>query len=291
MTAMAQPAEPPELTPTEPAQVEPGQDGPIAPSAELEPAPTEPGWSGSLPEVVRLRVVALASDALGALADDEVPASLRLFRRWAPARRTKLAATPLAAAIEHDVLFRQRCAARLREAMPDLAAALESGTLPAAADPIDVAAAAYLLRAPGWGARIAGAAEQLTQATEAAETAETVEMLARLQETLAAVREQSRQELTRAREDLAAAQARRGHNRQSAEQSRWRPALRTDLGGGNIRVNCPPMLTFRLVEGAAGADPKRNHTQQTSKRPEGSGVARLAKTKSPSRTPRLFPPC
>jgi predicted RNA-binding protein with PIN domain len=183
MTAMAQPAEPP------------------------EPALTEPGWSGALPEVVRLRVVALASDALGALADDEVPASLKPFRRWAPARRTKLAATPLAAAIEHDVLFRQRCAARLREAMPDLAAALEAATLPAAADPVDVAAAAYLLRTPGWGVRIAEAVEQLTQATEAAETAETAELLARLQKTLAAVREQGREELAHAREELAAAQA------------------------------------------------------------------------------------
>ena len=203
MTAMAQPAEP-----TEPASTEPGQKEPVAESAERERAErSESGWSGSLPDAVRLRVVGLASDALGALADDEVPSSLKPFHRWAPARRTKLAATPLAAAIEHDVLFRQRCAARLREAMPDLAAALEAGTLPAAADPVDVAAAAYLLRPADWGSRIAEAAEQLTQATAASGTAEAAEMLARLQEKLAAARTQAREELARSREETAAAQA------------------------------------------------------------------------------------
>ena len=36
----------------------------------------EPGWDGPLPEAVRLRVLALASDALGALPDDEVPVAL-----------------------------------------------------------------------------------------------------------------------------------------------------------------------------------------------------------------------
>jgi len=181
---------------------------PAQPTDAAQPAePAEPGWSGSLPEVVRLRVVALASDALGALGDDEVPASLRPFRRWAPARRTKLAATPLAAAVEHDVLFRQRCGTRLREAMPDLVAALEAETVPAAADPIDVAAAAYLLRSPGWPARISAAADHLTRATEAAETSHATETLARLQESLAAVRLQGREELVQARAELAAAQA------------------------------------------------------------------------------------
>ena len=77
MTAVAQPAEP-----TEPASTEPGQKEPVAESAERERAErSESGWSGSLPDAVRLRVVGLASDALGALADDEVPSSLKPFHR------------------------------------------------------------------------------------------------------------------------------------------------------------------------------------------------------------------
>jgi predicted RNA-binding protein with PIN domain len=182
-----------------------GAESSVEPAGSAEPA--EPGWSGSLPEAVRLRVVALASDALGALNDDEVPASLRPFRRWAPARRTKLAATPLAAAVEHDVLFRQRCGTRLRDAMPDLVAALEAGTVPAAADPVDVAAAAYLLRTPGWAARIGEAADHLTRATEAAETSQAAEALAQLQASLAVARSQGKEELARAREELVASRA------------------------------------------------------------------------------------
>ena len=37
----------------------------------------EPGWEGPLPEPVRLRVVALASDTLGSLSDDEVEQAVR----------------------------------------------------------------------------------------------------------------------------------------------------------------------------------------------------------------------
>jgi predicted RNA-binding protein with PIN domain len=200
MTAGAEPVEPAVTELTELTELT-ESDEPARPDAD------EPGWSGSLPEVVRLRVVALASDALGALADDEVPASLRPFWRWAPARRTKLAARPLAAAVEHDVLFRQRCGARLRDAMPDLVAALEAETVPAAADPVDVAAVAYLLRTPGWVTRVGEAADHLTRAAAAAETSQAAEELARLQESLSVARAQGREGLDQAREELVAARA------------------------------------------------------------------------------------
>ena len=133
-------------------------------------AAAEPGWDGPLPEAVRLRVLALASEALGALPDDEVPVALKPFRRWAPARRTKLAAVPLAAVIEHDVLFRQRVAARAKTAFPDLAGALAAGVAPAAADPVEVAAVAYVARTPGWAALVAAAGADLERAATAAES-------------------------------------------------------------------------------------------------------------------------
>ncbi|MGZ4593021.1 MAG: NYN domain-containing protein [Actinomycetes bacterium] len=185
----------PELDPV-PDSAEPGAAG-----------PGETAWVGALPEAVRLRVVALASDTLGSLTDDEVPQSLRPFRRWAPARRTKLAATALAAAVETDVVFRQRVATRLTEALPDLADALGAGAVPPAADPVEVAAAAYLLRTPGWPAAVGAADQHLARATAAAESTQTAEAVARLQEALAAVRAQGRAELARAREELEAARA------------------------------------------------------------------------------------
>lgn len=167
----------------------------------------EGAWEGSLPEAVRLRVVALASETLGSLPDDEVPSSLRPFRRWAPARRTKLAATALAAAVEQDVLFRQRVAAKVRDSLPDLVTALEGGAVPAAADPVEVAAVAYLLRSPGWTGAVSAAGEHLARAAAVADSTQTAQALARLQESLAAVRAQGREELARVREELEAARA------------------------------------------------------------------------------------
>ena len=167
----------------------------------------EPGWDGPLPEAVRLRVLALASDALGALPDDEVPAALKPFRRWAPARRTKLAAIPLAAAVEHDVLFRQRVATRVKRAFPDLVEALADGAAPAAADPVEVAAVAYVARTPGWAALVAVAGADLDRAATAAESSRATENVAKLQESLAALRAQGREELARLRDELDTARA------------------------------------------------------------------------------------
>jgi predicted RNA-binding protein with PIN domain len=177
--------------------------------AESERAGSEAGTrrAGSLPEPVRLRVVALASDTLGALTDEEVPASLRPFHRWAPARRTKLAATALAAAVDQDVVFRQRAGTRVGESLPDLVAALEAGKVPAAADPVEVAAVAYLLRSPGWTDLVAAADEHMERVAAATETTQNAEALARLQESLAAARAQGREELARVRDELEAARA------------------------------------------------------------------------------------
>ena len=170
-------------------------------------AASEPGWQGPLPEAVRLRVVALASEALGAISEEDVSSALRRFRRWAPTRRTKLAATPLAAAVEHDVLFRQRVATRLKAASPDLAEALASGTAPPAADPVEVAAAAYVLRTPGWEGLLAAAGADLARAATAAESSRSAESVTKLEESLAALRAQSRDELSRLRDELDAARA------------------------------------------------------------------------------------
>ena len=93
----------------------------------------------------------------------------------------------MAAALETDPLFRQRIGEKLREAQPELAGALESGSPPAAADPLDVAAAAYVLRPAGWVKLVAAAGEEAQRAD-----AERVD-------------EESRRELERLREELAEA--------------------------------------------------------------------------------------
>ena len=121
-----------------------------------------------LPESVRQRVVALAAERLGELAPGDVPASLRRVARFTPSKRARLAEVAVASAVDSDAVFRNAVAESVRAALPELVAALAAGTTPAAADPADVAAAAYLLRTPGWQQLVAAAAaeEAMARSTE-----------------------------------------------------------------------------------------------------------------------------
>jgi predicted RNA-binding protein with PIN domain len=101
-----------------------------------------------LPDAVRQRLVAMTLDVLGSLGEDRLPASVRPVARFAPQRRARLAAGPIAAAL-HDDDFRERVAAQVRPGQAELVAALERGD-PVAADPVEVAAVAYLVRPDGW---------------------------------------------------------------------------------------------------------------------------------------------
>ncbi|MEU4492543.1 NYN domain-containing protein [Streptomyces sp. NPDC023998] len=158
-----------------------------------------------LPEGVRRRVVALVSDAFGGLTVSELPAQLRQYARFTPTRRAKFAGNAMAAALESDPVFRQRIAERLGQAQPELSAALEAGSPPAAADPVDVAAAAYVLRPTGWVKLVAAAGEEAQRAdAERADEAGRRE-LERLREELTEARGQTKSETERLRTELEAA--------------------------------------------------------------------------------------
>ncbi|MFD7978131.1 NYN domain-containing protein [Streptomyces sp. NPDC059071] len=158
-----------------------------------------------LPEAVRRKVVALVADAFGGLTVAELPAPLRQYARFTASRRAKFAGNAMAAALEGDPLFRQRIGERFKESQPELAGAVESGAPPAAADPVDVAAAAYVLRPPGWGKLVAAAGEEAERAdAERADEAGRRE-LERLREEVAAARDRARAETEQLRRDLEAA--------------------------------------------------------------------------------------
>ena len=145
----------------------------------------------TLPAAVRERVLALAAQRLGALPADQVPAGLKRYRDFTPAKRARLAAVPLAAALESDPAFRQEVASLVD---PALASALAEGTdLPAVA-PAEAAAAGYLLRTTGWEALVAAAA-----AAEAARPDVAPDVVARLTEQLEETRSAARAEATRLR--------------------------------------------------------------------------------------------
>jgi predicted RNA-binding protein with PIN domain len=172
-----------------------------APPPEPEAEPPE-ALDRPLPEGVRRRVVGIAAEAFGALTYSELPSQLRQYARFTPARRAKFAATALAAALETDTVFRQRMAARLREAQPDLAEALDAGTVPAAADPLDVAAAAYLLRPPGWTKQVVAAGEEAERAQSERASEEVARELEQVKQELAEVRSSARAEAEKIRADL-----------------------------------------------------------------------------------------
>ncbi|MEU8033039.1 NYN domain-containing protein [Streptomyces sp. NPDC049099] len=158
-----------------------------------------------LPDGVRRRVVQIVSDGFGGLTVVELPAQLRQYARFAPNRRAKFAGNAMAAALETDPLFRQRIGEKFREAQPELAGALDSGSPPPAADPLDVAAAAYVLRPPGWVKLVTAAGEEAQRADAERADEESRAELERLRAELAQARDQTRAETERLRTELESA--------------------------------------------------------------------------------------
>jgi predicted RNA-binding protein with PIN domain len=126
----------------------------------------------SLPEPVRQRVVTLAAAALSGIPFDELPLPLRRVAKFAPNRRARLGGTMIAGALTGDPLFRQRIAGRVLEDAGDLGVAVLDGTVPAAADPVEVAALAYLARPQGWVEVVEAAGQTLRAEADSAAVTE-----------------------------------------------------------------------------------------------------------------------
>jgi predicted RNA-binding protein with PIN domain len=119
------------------------------------------GSSGltGLPDDVRSRVLGLTADVLPAV--PKLPASLRKVADFAPARRARLGASAIVAALESDDEFRERVAAQVVTKLPaplsDLTAA------PLDADPAELAALSWLVRPEGWETLLAEAAVRVAE--------------------------------------------------------------------------------------------------------------------------------
>jgi predicted RNA-binding protein with PIN domain len=178
----------------------------------------------ALPDRVRAEVLGLAADTLGGLDDAEVPSGLRAVRRFTPGKRARLGAIPLAAALERDPAFRAAVAGRVRAAFPGLAEQLAEGVVPAAAPPDRVAAAAFLLRAPGWAELVAAAAGEQAQADAAAAVAAREAAAARHAQQLQAARDAAHAQVESLRRErdaaLEQADAARRQLRSSADRGR-----------------------------------------------------------------------
>ena len=167
--------------------------------------PGEADAQVALIEPARAQVVTIAADVLGKMSADEVPPSLRPFARFAPARRRRLGAVALAAALDADDGFRAKVADVVAETSPDLTAAVRDGGSTAVADPIDIAIVAYLTRPEGWREVLAAANKRWADEHGAASGKR--EELDKLRAELAELRSQLKGESARTREAVASAAA------------------------------------------------------------------------------------
>jgi predicted RNA-binding protein with PIN domain len=254
-------------------------------------AAEEPGDTGEveplLPEPVRQRVIVLTAAALTGMPLDEVPTVLRRVARFAPNRRARLGGPVIAAQIAADALFRQRVTTRVLADAGELGAAVAEGLAPAAADPVDVAALAYLARPAGWLDLVEATGAAVRAEADSAAVADLVReaehRVARAEHDRAVARVEAdklRDELARLREEAAALREdNRGMHRSVRDlQSRERRAteLLATERGRLARQNADHeaevrRLRARLAEAqeAAGA------TRQTAKEARQVDDARL----------------
>jgi predicted RNA-binding protein with PIN domain len=174
-----------------------------APDVSSEPEP-------ALPEAVRQRVITLAASAMTGLPLDELPTALRRVAKFAPNRRARLGGPMIAMQLAGDPLLRQRLSSRIVTDAGDLGTAVVEGTAPAAADPVEVAALAYLARPDGWRGMVEAAAQAVREEAESAVVAERIrdaeQRLARAEHDRAVARVEAdklRDELARLRDEAA----------------------------------------------------------------------------------------
>jgi predicted RNA-binding protein with PIN domain len=155
--------------PAQEPSTDPVVDAAGAPEHEavFEPEP-------ALPEPVRQRVINLAAAGITGMPIDELPMPLRRVAKFAPNRRAKLAGPVIAAQLAADALLRQRLAARVLDEAGELGRCVVGGSPPAAADPVEVAALAYLARPQGWRDLVGATTDAVRADTESAAIEERV---------------------------------------------------------------------------------------------------------------------
>jgi predicted RNA-binding protein with PIN domain len=147
---------------------------------------------------------------MGAMPVDELALPLRRVAKFAPTRRARLGGPVIAAQLAADPLLRQRLGTKIVETAGELGTAVAEGAAPAAADPVEVAALAYVARPPGWLDLVAAATDALRaeeqSALGAARTRELEQRIARAEHDRTVARVEAdklRDELARLREEAA----------------------------------------------------------------------------------------
>ncbi|GAA0932091.1 NYN domain-containing protein [Nonomuraea longicatena] len=221
------------------------------------------GLSRPLPEQVRVNVVDLASQVLGGMPAKAVPPPLRGIARFDPRKRAKLGSAPIAAQLENDKDFRETVAESVAEGWPELVASLAEGVVPPAADPVLVAAAAYLTRPPGWADMVEAARADLEQTAAAAEGSAQEQQVVRLREQLAAQKSAAKEETERLREQLKGARAENSDLRRKLHEARERVKA-ADRRAVVVEQEAEEVKTAATAAGSAGESELRRLRERLS---------------------------
>ncbi len=197
--------------------------GPSGAAADDSDEPMPP----ALAEPVRQRLLQVAAEVLGRTPAEEVPPALRAIARFTPAKRVRLGAATLSAALDADAEFRERVADAVAEATPQLVDAVRNGSATTASDPLDTAVVAYLTRPQGWVDLVASVGEQWAS-EQSARDASTDE-ITRLRTEVAELRSRLRTDAARFDEAVAAA-TREASSSSADEVTHLRNLLRTRTG-------------------------------------------------------------
>ncbi|WP_019630880.1 NYN domain-containing protein [Actinomadura atramentaria] len=214
-----------------------------------------------LPDAVRQRVVAAAAEVIGALPLDAVPARLRPFARFERRKRRKLGAASIAAVLEGDAAFRERVAAGLRDAQPELVAAVAAGERPPAADPVQVAALAYLLRPRSWTEAVEAARSELTASASASQEEAAAREIGQLKRDLADARADHAADTDRLRADLRALKAENAELRRKLHEARTRARTERERADALAAEAAEELSAARDSTAAAGKELRRMRTR------------------------------
>ncbi|MFY1637335.1 NYN domain-containing protein [Solwaraspora sp. WMMB335] len=265
------------------AAPDPTDDRPEEAATPVEEPPAEP----VLPEAVRSRIVVLAAAALADIPVDELPAQLRKIAKFAPNRRARYGGVAIAAQLTSDPLFRQRVATRAVGDAGELGTAISEGVTPGAADPVEVAALAYLMRPCGWRDLVEAAGEAVRAEADSAAVGEQIRAAearanrAEHDRTVARVEaDKLRDELARVREELGQLREEsrllaRSLRELQAQHRRANDLLATERGRAARAVADHDAELRRLRAKLAEAESAAGSARQSAKETRAVGDARL----------------
>jgi predicted RNA-binding protein with PIN domain len=197
-----------------------------------------------LPDEVRHRVHALTAEVLPEVV--KLPPPLRKVADFAPARRARLGAGAMTAALESDEDFRQRVAVQVNGGLPrPLAAATE---LAGEESPVTAAALAWLLRPDGWEDALGAALARLAERPRARDDAE----VDRLRQQVESAEKATRDLRSRYREEVAGLKGENATLRRKLGEAR--SALRAAVAAAEQAGRAADELRGRADAAAAAAE-------------------------------------